>query len=174
MCMVKQFCLFVYLFIWCNSPTRARAASFLRFLDHTQRHTTRGRVPLHEGSARRRVLHLQIYDTHHRQPYPPPGFLVSSVLHVYYFFVLIVLAVPFALTVRHKHPCPRRDTNPAIPASDCPQTLDLDGSATGIGSPRKVQQKAQCFRVGLGQEVSNVERNSIITGNCDMLVCRRL
>ena len=40
-----------------NSPTRARAATFLRFLDHTQWHTTVGETPLGEGSARRRDLY---------------------------------------------------------------------------------------------------------------------
>jgi len=44
-------CLFVF---WCNSPLWARASSFTRFLDHTQRHTTVGRTPLDEWSARRR------------------------------------------------------------------------------------------------------------------------
>ena len=35
-----------------NSPTRARAASFSQFLDHTQWHTTVSKTPLDEGSAR--------------------------------------------------------------------------------------------------------------------------
>ena len=64
-----------------------------------------------------------------------------SVLHLYYFFALIVLALSFVLTVQHKHKCPRRDSNPAIPASHWQQTLALDRSATGIGKfdPRTVQ-----------------------------------
>jgi len=36
------------LFIWRISPHWARASSFLRFLDHTQRRTTVGRTPLDE------------------------------------------------------------------------------------------------------------------------------
>jgi hypothetical protein len=34
--------------LWRNSPTRARAASFVRFVDRTQRHTTVGITPLDE------------------------------------------------------------------------------------------------------------------------------
>jgi hypothetical protein len=41
-----------------NSPTRARAASFLRFLDCIRRHTTIDGTPLDEGSALRRDLYL--------------------------------------------------------------------------------------------------------------------
>jgi hypothetical protein len=43
--------------VWRNSPTRARAASFLRFLDHTQWQTTVGRIPLEEWPALRRDLY---------------------------------------------------------------------------------------------------------------------
>ena len=68
---------------------------------------------------------------------PSPGiFFLFSVLHLYYFFVLIVLAVPFILTVQHtqhKHPCPRRNSNPqSQQASGCrptPQTARPLGSA---------------------------------------------
>ena len=35
-----------FYFLWPCGPTRSRASSFLRFLDHTQRHTTLGRNPL--------------------------------------------------------------------------------------------------------------------------------
>ena len=45
------------------------------FLDHTQLHTTVGRTPLDEGSARRRDLYLTTHDTHNRQiSMPPVGF----------------------------------------------------------------------------------------------------
>ena len=57
--------LFVY--FWRNSPTRARAASCLRFLDHTQLHPTVGRTSLDEESARRRGLCLTTHDIHKRQ-----------------------------------------------------------------------------------------------------------
>ena len=46
-------CLFIF---WHNSPHWARASSFTRFLDHTQRRTTVGRTPLDEWSARCRDL----------------------------------------------------------------------------------------------------------------------
>jgi len=56
-------CLFVC--IWRNSPQWARAPSFTRFLDHTQRRTTVGRTPLHEWSALPRDLYLT--NTRHSQ-----------------------------------------------------------------------------------------------------------
>ena len=44
------------------------------FLDHT-RHTTVGRTPLDERSARRRDLYLTTHNTHNRQTsMPPAGF----------------------------------------------------------------------------------------------------
>ena len=47
---------------------RTMASSFLRFFrDHTQRHTTVGRTPLDEWSARRRDLYLTTHNTHNRQ-----------------------------------------------------------------------------------------------------------
>ena len=46
----------------------AMASSFLRFFrDHTQRHTTVGRTPLNEWSARRTDLYLTTHNTHNRQ-----------------------------------------------------------------------------------------------------------
>ena len=60
---------------WCNSPQWARASSFTRFLDHTQRRITIGRIPLEEWSARRRDLYLTTHDTYNRQTsMPPVGF----------------------------------------------------------------------------------------------------
>ena len=48
---------------------------FLMFLDHTQRRSTVGRIPLDERSARRRDLYLTTHDTHNRQiSMPPVGF----------------------------------------------------------------------------------------------------
>ena len=40
---------------------------FTRFLDHTQRHTTVGRTPLNEWSARHRDLNLTTHNIHNRQ-----------------------------------------------------------------------------------------------------------
>jgi hypothetical protein len=48
------------------SSTRA-VASFLRFLDHTQRRSTTCRTALDERSARRRDLYLTTHSTHKRQ-----------------------------------------------------------------------------------------------------------
>ena len=70
-------CLFVCLFVcyWRDSPQWARASSFTRFLDHTQRRTTVGWPPLDEWSARRRDLYLTTHNTHNRQiSMPPVGF----------------------------------------------------------------------------------------------------
>jgi len=58
---------------WRCGPTRVRASSFTRFLDHIQRHITVGRTPLDERSARRRDLYLTTHNTHNRQISMPPG-----------------------------------------------------------------------------------------------------
>jgi len=58
--------------IFCSSPHWARACSFTRFLNHTQRHTTVGRTPLDEWSARRRDLYLTSHNT--QTSTPPMGF----------------------------------------------------------------------------------------------------
>jgi len=57
----------LFLFLWRDSPQWARASSFTRFLDHTQRRTTFSRTPLDEWSARRRDLYLKTHNTHNRQ-----------------------------------------------------------------------------------------------------------
>jgi len=44
----------IYFFLWRCGPTRARASSFLRFLDHIQRCTIVCRTTIDERSARRR------------------------------------------------------------------------------------------------------------------------
>ena len=68
-------CSAIMLCYWRNSPQWARATSFTRFLDQTQRRTTVGRTPLDEWSARRRDLYLTTHNTHNRQtPMPPVGF----------------------------------------------------------------------------------------------------
>ena len=73
-------------------------------------------------------------------------FFLFSVLHLYYCFVLIVLAVPFALTVQHthrKHPCPRRDSNPQSQQARSHKTYALDRAATGIGMIRSPVRPAR-------------------------------
>ena len=57
-----------------TAPQWARASSFTRFLDHTQRHITVGRTPQDELSARRRDLYLTTHNTHNKHPWPPVGF----------------------------------------------------------------------------------------------------
>ena len=66
----------IYFFLlWRCDPTRVMASSFLRFLDHIQRHTTVGRTTLDEWSARRGDLYLTTHNTHNRQiSMPPVGF----------------------------------------------------------------------------------------------------
>ena len=58
--LANMFCFFVF---GSDSPQWARASSFMRFLDNTQRRTTVGRSPLDEWSARRRVLYLTTFTT---------------------------------------------------------------------------------------------------------------
>ena len=59
----------LYLFVCfgCYSPQWARASSFTRFLDHTQRRTTVSSTPLDEWSARRRNLYLTTHTQHSQQ-----------------------------------------------------------------------------------------------------------
>ena len=58
------------------TPQWARAASFLRFLYHTQRRTTISRTPLDERSGCRRDFYLTTHTTltRDRHPCPPVGF----------------------------------------------------------------------------------------------------
>ena len=65
-----------FFFSFSASPTRTRAASSLMILDHTQWHTTVGRIPLNEGSVRRRDLYLTKHTifTERQASMPPPGF----------------------------------------------------------------------------------------------------
>ena len=73
-----HFILYVFFFIWRKKPLSppsqwARASSFTRFLDHTQRRTTVGIIPLDERSARGRNLYLTTHDIHNRQTSMSPG-----------------------------------------------------------------------------------------------------
>ena len=61
-----------FFFIWRQSPQWARASSFTRFLDHTQRRTTVCRNPLDEWSARRRNLYVTTHNTDNRQTSTSP------------------------------------------------------------------------------------------------------
>ena len=53
----------IYWNITCNSPQWVRASSIMRFLCHTQRRNTFGRIPLDEWSARRTDLYLTTHNT---------------------------------------------------------------------------------------------------------------
>jgi len=61
------------LFVWRDSPQWARTSSFTRFLDHTQRGTTVGWIPLDEWSARRRDLYLTTQHSHQTNIHAPVG-----------------------------------------------------------------------------------------------------
>ena len=63
----------VFFFIWRDSPQRARASSFTRSLDHTQRRTTLGKTPLDEWLARRRDLYVTTHSIHKRHIHVPGG-----------------------------------------------------------------------------------------------------
>jgi hypothetical protein len=54
--------------LWRSGPTRAMTSLFLRFLDHTQWHTTVVRTPLDEWSARRRYSYLTTQNSHDKHP----------------------------------------------------------------------------------------------------------
>jgi len=65
----------LYVCFWRDSSHLARASSFTRFLDHTQRHTTVGRTPLDERRDRHRDLYLTTHNTHNRKTsMPQAGF----------------------------------------------------------------------------------------------------
>ena len=95
----------------------------LRFLDHTQWHTTVGRTPLDESSACRRDLYLTTHNTHKRQTsLPLAGF------------------------------------EPAILASDRPQILALDRSATVSVMQTAIEI---CREMWLIEEISSCCRRAI-------------
>jgi len=60
----------VFVWFWRDSPEWARAFLFTRFLDHTQRSITVGRIPLDEWSAHRRDLYLTTHNTHNKHTCP--------------------------------------------------------------------------------------------------------
>ena len=66
----------VYLYFFLSPTsfylTMVRFRGVIAF-DHTQGHTTVGRTPLDEGSARRRDFHLTTHNIHNRQISMPPA-----------------------------------------------------------------------------------------------------
>ena len=89
--------------------TRLGVEGYYAF-DHTHWHTTIGRTPLDEGSARRRETSAWQHTTLTTNIHALCGILLLlllllSVFHLYYYVFLIVLAVPF-------HPyCATHNTN---------------------------------------------------------------
>jgi hypothetical protein len=68
----QVFCNTLFVHFWRDDPQWARAPSFRRFLDQTQRRTTVGRTPLDEWSAHRKDLYLTKTHTHNRKTSMPP------------------------------------------------------------------------------------------------------
>jgi hypothetical protein len=68
----------IFLFSWLDSPSGPRPPP-CRGSEITLRHTTLGRTPLDEWSARRRDLYLTTHNTHKRQTSKPPkGFEIQA------------------------------------------------------------------------------------------------
>ena len=67
-----------YIFFGATAPQWARASSFTKFLNHTQRRTTVCRTPLDEWAARRKDLYLTT-QTHNRQTSMPPVWIEPTV-----------------------------------------------------------------------------------------------
>jgi hypothetical protein len=72
----------------------------LMFLDHTQRHTTVGRTPLDEWSARRRHLYLKTHDTHNGYLFVC-FFVCLFVRSFVYLFVCLFVCVCVGGSVSH-------------------------------------------------------------------------
>jgi len=67
--------LLLFVCFWRDNPLWARASSFSRLLDHTQRRTTFGRTPLDAWLSLRRDLYVTAHNTHNRQAsMSPVGF----------------------------------------------------------------------------------------------------
>jgi hypothetical protein len=82
------------------------------------------------------LLSITVQHTHNKNILGPGGILLLYFLLYLYFFVMIVLALPFVLYCTIHAPqtsMPLGRFELAIPASDRSQTLAFDRSATGIG-----------------------------------------
>jgi hypothetical protein len=86
----------------------------------TLRHTTLGRTPLDEWSARRIDLYLTTHNTHNRQTSMPPVFFFACpgffpfdpflyCLNPFVLHVTLRSMLPSLQQTQHKHPCPRWD-----------------------------------------------------------------
>jgi hypothetical protein len=72
----------LFVCFWRDSPQWARASSFTRFIDHTQRSTTVGTTPQNDWSARHKDLYLTTHNTHNRQTSIHPVEYESQYLQV--------------------------------------------------------------------------------------------
>jgi hypothetical protein len=132
---------------WLNSPTRARGASFWRFLEYTQWHTTVGTAPLGEWSDYRKNLHLTTHkqQTDRHVPPPPQGFFFfSCTLYLVrtWFFVLIFEHFVFCLYLQHTAqtsmpPGGNRTLNPSKPIAADPRLRPLG----------HCELEAKCFHI---------------------------
>jgi hypothetical protein len=69
----------IIFFLRHNSPTRARAALFLRFVYHTQWHARVGRTPLDRWSAHSWYLYVTRHNTHMKQTSTPPAWFEPAI-----------------------------------------------------------------------------------------------
>ena len=104
----------IIIIFWHKNLTWARAASFFEVCtSHTVTQTPQSVELLW---TRDRPVAETTHNTHNRQTSMPPGriFFLFCVVCLY-FFVLIVLTLcllSLLYDTQHKHPCPRRDSNP--------------------------------------------------------------
>ena len=80
------------------------------------------------------LCHLLLYHTQHKHPSPTVLFCIPlhSVLHCAWFFVFMAQHFAFLSLLTTQISMPPAGLEPAIPASERPQTLALDRSATGM------------------------------------------
>ena len=69
---------YTFVCFWRNSPQLTRTFSFFRFLDNTKRHTTVGRTPLDEWSARRRALYVTTQHSKQTDKHAPSGIRIHN------------------------------------------------------------------------------------------------
>jgi hypothetical protein len=141
-------------------PTQSRCRGCLFSLDHTQTHTTVGRTPLDEGSARRRDLYPATQTLYKRQT-SMVGLLWTR-----------DRPVAETSTWQNKH-CTRQTSmplvgiEPTIPTSAWPQTHALGRATTGIGDSWLVLSKfivSKIFRDIMQFNISlcsNLRRSSL-------------
>ena len=131
----------IFFSLWRKNATRPRASSFVRFLDHTQRHTRVGRTPLDEGSARRSDLYLVTLHSQETRPclrrdvFCTLFYFIRTCL----FYCAIFCLYDFTYNTQRNTSMPPAGFESAIPASDRPQTLALHRSAIGIGRSDIIQ-----------------------------------